>query len=282
MKTRTAWACMAGFGMMWCLMAGAGAHAQPGGPAEKKDDKKPGAGNATGVAVVEVFTSEGCDSCPPADDLAAKIAREAKEQGRSVFVLAMHVDYWDYLGWKDAFAKHEFTVRQREYAGVLGKAGGNGGVFTPEMVVNGKAGFNGADSKLAKETIDKAIAGGARFTIEARVGERKPGEPVRVRAKVAGDSRWITLVAAIVEDGLSTDVKSGENKGKTLRHDRVVRAFAHASVKDGAAEVELRLPAGVKEGNCRVVVFGQDEKSMVVYGAVEMGLEEKRGESPAK
>ncbi len=276
MKTRAMAACVTGLGMACCILAGAAAAGQPGGAPEKKDetkDAKPAAVVGTGVAVVEVFTSEGCDSCPPADDLAAKIAREAKEQGKNVFVLAMHVDYWDYLGWKDPFAKHEFTTRQRAYAAAFGKSGGNAGVFTPEMVVNGTTGFNGADAKTASAAIDKATSGGARFKIEASVGPRKSGEPVRVHAQVMGDSRWIKLGVVVVENGLSSVVTAGENKGKTLTHDRVVRALGVQTVKDGAADVELKLPEGVKEANGRVVVFGQDEKTLVVYGAVELELE---------
>lgn len=273
-----------GAGLVMCVLGAVGAMGQPGGgAAEKKDDAKPKpTPSGSGVAVVELFSSEGCDSCPPADDLAAKISREAREKGRSVFVLAMHVDYWDYLGWKDPFARHEFAERQRTYAGAFGKAGGDSSVYTPQMVVNGTAGFNGANEKSANRAIDRALADAGRVKIEASVAARKPGEPVKVRAQVSGDARWIDVAFAVVEDGLSSAVKAGENKGKTLRHDRVVRAFAKKSVKGGVAEVELKLPVGVNEANCRVVVFGQDEKTLAVQGAAEVGLAESKAESPAK
>ena len=285
MKHRTMAACVAGVGMVCGVLAGAAAAGQPGGAPEKKDEKKdakPAAVVGTGVAVVEIFTSEGCDSCPPADDLAAKMAREAKEQGKNVFVLAMHVDYWDYLGWKDPFARHEFTTRQKAYAAAFGKSGGNAGVFTPEMVVNGETGFNGADEKTASAAIDKGLGGGARFKIVASVDPRRPGEPVHVHAKLNGDSRWIKIGVAVVENGLSVEVKAGENKGKTLKHDRVVRALGQTTAKEGEADVDLKLPEGVQEANCRVVVFGQDEKSMSVYGAVEIALEPAKVDAPAK
>ncbi len=277
MRTGIMLAGAAGLGVVWCAMAGA--RVQP----EKRDEPKPTPAPAVaGVAVVEVFTSEGCSSCPPADDLAAKLAREAKEKGKSVFVLAMHVDYWDYLGWKDPYAQNAFTKRQRAYAGALGKAGGNGGVFTPEMVVNGAVGFTGSDESQARKEIDKAIASSARLRVEASVAPRKVGEPVKVHATTKGDARWGTVCVAIVEDGLRVEVKSGENGGKSLTHDRVTRAFAQASGKDGAADVELKLPAGVKEEKCRVVVFVQDEKTMRVAGATEIGLETPPTSTPAK
>src|SRR6185369_16194777 len=101
-------------------------------------------------------------------------------RGDQVFVIAMHVDYWNYLGWKDPFAQAQFTKRQRTYATAIGKSGGNSGVFTPEMVVNGAVGFTGSDAATARREIDRGLASGGRLKMEASVSERKPGEPVRV------------------------------------------------------------------------------------------------------
>ncbi len=267
MRTGTA-AWLVGLTAAWCALAGAASLSQP----EKREPPKPPAA-PLGVAVIELFTSEGCSSCPSGDDLAAKLAREAKEQGKPVFVLAMHVDYWDYLGWKDPFAQSVFTKRQRAYAAALGKAGGNGGVFTPEMVVNGSEGFTGSDERLARRAIERSIIDATRLKVEPSIATRKPGEPVRVRAKVMGDTRWTLVNAAIVEDGISVDVKSGENAGRTLKHDRVVRAFGQSSAKEDGVEIELKLPVGAKEERCRVVVFVQDEKTMRISGAAEIPLE---------
>jgi hypothetical protein len=283
MKTSAAMACTVGVGLMWSVLAGAAAVGQPasGGAPDKKDAPKPAPWN-TGFAVVEVFTSEGCSSCPPADALAATLAREAKEQGKSVFVVAMHVDYWNYLGWKDPFAQSVFTRRQRAYAAAIGKTGGNSGVFTPEMVVNGSVGFTGSDAAMARREIDKALASGGRLKIEASVLPRKAGEPVKVHANVKGDTRWTTLSVAVVEDGLRVDVKSGENAGKTLTHDRVTRVFGQAKVTDDQADVELKLPAGVHEEKCHVVVFAQDDKTMRVLAGTEIGLEPAGKSTPDK
>ena len=268
MRTGTVVASLAALGMAWCVLAGATTRVQP----EKKVMPKPPPA-PLGTAVIELFTSQGCNSCPPADDLAAKIAREAREQGKPVFVLAMHVGYWDYLGWKDPFAQSAFTKRQRMYAGVLAKAGGSSGVYTPQMVVNGSVGFTGSDEAQAKRVIERSIVDATRLKVEPSILARKAGEPVRVRISVKGDSRWMMLSAAIVEDGLTVEVKAGENAGKTLSHDRVVRAFGQATAKDDTAEIELKLPTGAKEEKCRVVVFAQDEKTMRIAGAAEIGLE---------
>ena len=257
-----------GLGALWCVLVGLGAQ-----PASAK---KPAAADKqlapVGFAVVELFTSEGCSSCPPADVLATKIAKDAKEKGQNVQVLAMHVDYWDRLGWKDRFASAEFSARQRAYAAALGKHGGDGGVYTPEMVVNGASGFVGSDSGKAREAIDKALAEPARVEIKPTIAPRKAGEPVRVAMTITGDAAGLVACAALVESGLRESVKAGENRGRTLEHERVVRAFATHAIKEGAAEVSLTLPEGVKEENCRVVVFVQDEKTMLIGAAAEVAL----------
>jgi hypothetical protein len=238
-----------------------------------------------GVAVVELFTSEGCNSCPPADALLARLESEQKEGERRVIPLAFHVDYWDYLGWRDRFASKAFSDRQREYAAAFARAGGKGGVYTPQMVVNGTVGFVGSDERAARSAIERALQSSPAFRVAASIAERGPGEPIHIAAtiepveKPAKDGRVDrakVLAAAVVEDGLSTDVKRGENAGRTLRHERVVRAFGSKKVEGGKAEVELRLPEGVREDHCRVVVYVQDAEALAVGGAAEMALPEAK------
>ena len=106
---------------------------------------------AAGCALVELFTSEGCYSCPPADELVNKLAKENKQ---NVFILSYHVDYWNKLGWKDKFSKAEFTNRQQQYAAYFNKEG----VYTPQIVVNGKTEFVGSDEKKLYSTINNAVS----------------------------------------------------------------------------------------------------------------------------
>jgi hypothetical protein len=213
-----------------CLLGGSACAAAP----------VPGA-----VAVVELFTSEGCSSCPPADEHLADLRSAAQ-----VYVLAFHVDYWDRLGWRDPFARHEFTTRQAGY----------GELYTPEMVVNGTAAFVGSDRDAARRALAKALSKPAPATVKVEV--KRDGGKARVSSSASAPG---TLHVALVEDGLVVDVKRGENAGRTLRHEGVVRALATGPT------VELPL-AGVAAGRARVVVWLQDPASRAILGAAASAL----------
>ena len=121
----------------------------------RTEETNAASGNAGGKrapVVVELFTSEGCSSCPAADAVLAKLEREQPVAGAEVIPLALHVDYWNYLGWSDPFSSHDFSARQSEYANAYGKDG----VYTPQMVVDGVTEFPGGNSSLARDTIAKA------------------------------------------------------------------------------------------------------------------------------
>jgi hypothetical protein len=207
-----------------------------------------------GTAVVELFTSEGCSSCPPADALLSEIAAEGTP---GVILLELHVDYWDRLGWPDPWATKQFSDRQRRYGERFDQ------VYTPQMVVNGDTQFVGSDRVMARALISKALAAPqSAFTVDAR----RDGETIR--ATVAGAPNGTTLVAAIVEDGLSSDVQRGENRGSKLRHDRVARAW----VEGPGPSIAVAVPAAVDPAKARLVVFAQDPNSLRIVGAAEQRL----------
>jgi hypothetical protein len=256
-------------------------------PAAKPEDpNKP-----VGIAVVELFTSEGCSSCPPADKVLAALATKKENEYGRVFTLAFHVDYWDNLGWKDRFASKAFSDRQRAYAARFAKTGGNGGVYTPQMVVNGSVEFVGSNATSAQSAIEDALKTKPKLEIAPVVSTRKAGEPIRIVATVdsvqepgakSRPSPDTVVCFALVENGLSTDVKKGENGGHTLAHERVVRAIAQKKIAGGKAEAELKVPEGAKEESCRVVVYAQDGETLKVLGAAEVGLASPKAEEPAK
>ncbi len=216
-------------------------------------------------AVVELYTSEGCSSCPPADRLLSELIAESKRDKTPVYALAFHVDYWDQLGWPDRFAAPAFTERQRMYTKARG-------AYTPQMVVNGTAEFVGSDADRARREIRKAMEAPvtAPLTIEVKLGE---GGVISVRysAMIPESVDFVTnasLHVALVEDGLTTEVKAGENKGTTLKHDAVVRAFT--TVKPGnlvSGTVELKAPDDLKPENSRVVALIQHAGTLRVHGA---------------
>ena len=212
--------------------------------------------------LVELFTSEGCSSCPPADALLAQLAKQA-----DVIVLSEHVDYWNELGWKDPYSQVLFTARQREYSQALHRDD----IYTPQMIVNGRAEFVGGDRRRAQQEIDKAEATpGAAVAIDAqgsnrfRVTVRKEASPSNARADV---------MLAITEDNLSTDVRHGENSGRKLNHTAVVRSLAKIGSLDlrkaveWSGETTVKPEAAWHPENLRVVVFVQEQSGRRVIGA---------------
>ncbi|HKW01462.1 MAG TPA: DUF1223 domain-containing protein [Vicinamibacterales bacterium] len=185
--------------------------------------------------VVELFTSEGCSSCPPADAALIDLLEHQPIAGVQVIGLSEHVDYWDRQGWKDPFSDHLFTQRQQGYA----TAAGSTEVFTPQMFVDGGAPFVGSDRAAAlaairlaasqpKPGIDLNVSGGSAYSVAIA--------PSRA---LAGAQVWL----AIVEDGLASKVTGGENSGRALRHAAVTRRLTSLGKtgKDGAFAHEGRL-----------------------------------------
>lgn len=175
--------------------------------------------------VVELFTSEGCSSCPPADDLLADLVIQQPVKGARVLALGLHVDYWNDLGWVDRFSDRKFTDRQRAYA----RAFGSDRVYTPQMVVDGSFEFVGSDRERALTAIETA-ARRPHLPVSIEVESRAPEASsrrirVRVESLDALKSRDADVVLAISEDQLDTDVERGENAGRHLDHLTVVRTL---------------------------------------------------------
>jgi len=219
---------------------------------------QPAAG-ATPV-LVELFTSEGCSSCPPADALLMRLGRTQPVREADVIVLEEHVNYWDSLGWKDPFSSDAATTRQEEY----GQAFGGEQVYTPQMVVDGNAEFVGsAESKalralraagaMPKPAVNLSWAAGGMLAIHI--------EPLTNAAQ--GDTPQV--IVAIAENMLHSDVKRGENAGRALEHDGVVRALIPAGKIDAGSNgfsSTIAVHAGHEwnAANLRAVVFVQERR----------------------
>lgn len=161
--------------------------------------------------VIELFTSQGCSSCPPAERLLDKLARDGALAGRPLAPLAFHVDYWDDLGWVDPFASPAWTERQSEYARALGDKS----VYTPELVVGGRVGVVGSNTVRAVQAI---AAAPAQIPIAATARWATSSVTVEATAPANAD-----VFVAIWQDGTKTKVRRGENAGATLAGDRIVR-----------------------------------------------------------
>jgi hypothetical protein len=224
---------------------------------------RPATGPAGAPVVIELFTSEGCSSCPPADDLLADLIGEAQSHAQPVYAMAFHVGYWDRLGWRDPFSAGEFTVRQRRYA----TAFGTDQVYTPQMVINGKSGFVGSDGTEARKQIRAAMTEHVATEL-AMKPEKGPNGRLTIACTLADAPKGSLLNVALVERSVTTHVQRGENAGRTLRHCNVVRAFGTAMLSDrNTATIELKPPASLDPKNAMLIGFLQDGKSMSVLGA---------------
>lgn len=223
----------------------------------------PNSDSGGGVAIVELFTSEGCSSCPPADELVTELQKSYGDRGKSVLFLAFHVDYWDHIGWKDPFGDAAFSKRQREYSSVFR----SDSVYTPQMVVNGAAEFVGSDRRMAVAAIDKALAAGASVPVSVAVGRGQDDRELSVRCHVDDVPRDALLNVGVVESQLSSKVARGENGGRTLRHDQVVRLFQQQPLTESNQTIKLTLPSAVSRDRARLIVFVQERASLKVLGA---------------
>jgi hypothetical protein len=229
---------------------------------EARADEPP-AGAASGFAVVELFTSEGCSSCPPADAVLAELARSSD---RPVYVLAFHVDYWDQLGWRDRFAFAENTTRQLAYARAFRKRG----VYTPQMIVDGTEQFTGSDSDRAHAAVARDLVRPASVRLSVQV--RTTGSATIAVDYIASRApAGSVLNVAVVERAASSSVRSGENAGKMLHHVNVVRAFVASPVAAPTGSVLVQVPASLPRDRADVIAYVQrtavDAGGMPVLGA---------------
>ncbi|SEU05364.1 DUF1223 domain-containing protein [Hymenobacter actinosclerus] len=225
-------------------------------------------GPARVPVVVELFTSEGCSSCPAADAALRELEMAQSVPGVEVIALGEHVDYWNRLGWKDPFSSAQFTERQRTYA-----AGFGTGSYTPQAVVNGRYEFVGSQRGKLTEAIARA-AQAPRATVQ--LSRAITGKlAIKVDALPAGTAPTEVLLA-LTETSLSTQVGRGENSGRLLRHAAVVRELRPlgSPAADGtfAASVPLQLNPVWKTANLRAVVLVQEKASRRIVGVGVLGL----------
>jgi len=217
--------------------------------------------------IVELFTSEGCSSCPPADAVLIDLVEHQPVSGALVIGLSEHVDYWDRQGWRDPFSSHGFTERQSAYAA----SAGSGEVYTPQMFVDGGAPFVGSDRARAISVITRAAAT-AKPVVSLQLSADVLTVSVPRDRQTASAPVWL----AIVEDGLSSSVTGGENAGRSLRHAAVTRRLVSIGKtdKDGgfAREVPLGLDAKWKRAALHAVVFVQPESIGRVAAAGSIAL----------
>lgn len=234
-----------------------------GQSAEARPDTNP----AKPGILVELFTSEGCSSCPPADQLLRQVDSRTMPNGDQIIVLGEHVDYWDGTGWRDRFSSREFTDRQAEYARRFNLSG----PYTPQMVVDGRREFVGNDPGLLQSALNEAASRPkAGITISS---EEIGATEIVIRIKVAplnDGPKHAELFVALAGNTDETQIGGGENSGKVLRHAAAVRNLEKAAKlgQQGIEkEVRLRIPKTVSVQNLRIIAFLQEPNNGAVLGA---------------
>jgi hypothetical protein len=227
--------------------------------------------------LVELFTSEGCSSCPPADQLLAQLEQTQPIDGAEVIALSEHVDYWNRLGWTDPYSSPAFSLRQSEYARVFGIED----IYTPQMIVDGRSQFTGSNQARAREAITSAAREPkAVVNINLRSEDsRKASIEVNVSVSdLSGAANEAEALLAITESGLSSSVARGENKGRNLSHVAVVRKLVWLGKIDfnkGAGfsvQQTVKVEKTWKRENLKAVVFVQERKSKQVRGVGSVRL----------
>jgi hypothetical protein len=216
--------------------------------------------------LVELFTSEGCSSCPQADEALAALVREQPIDGAEIVPLELHVDYWNSLGWADPFSMPEATARQEHYATAGAKPGYEPQLFTPQMVVDGTRSFVG-NRQLALQAVAQSLQRPKRL-LRADVRPAPGGVDVELHVG-PGEEAEAGLWLVLTESGLSSRVTRGENRGRTLTHAPLVRSLERVAVLPASGwtgTVRVPLSKAWQREALTVVAFAQERGTLRVVG----------------
>ena len=217
--------------------------------------KKMEAKDNDGFALIELFTSEGCSSCPPADAILEEIQK--KYSDKNVLALSYHVDYWDKLGWKDVFSNSLFTERQEYYSDIFRL----NTIYTPQVIINGKKEFIGSNRNKLISSIEEQLDEKPTTSIKLKAIQNNTGK-IEVNYSTDGDnSKDAQLILLLVQKMATSKINRGENEGRTLHHINIVReiSYAHLTVKETTASFDL--PKELKKNDVLVAGFIQDKRS---------------------
>jgi hypothetical protein len=220
--------------------------------------------------VLELFTSEGCSSCPPADAFLKQLAEAGRVNDVDVIAIEEHVDYWDRLGWRDPFSSQDWTERQEQYARVFH----HDGPFTPQFVVNGRRDFVSMSSQEALQSMVEASTASAVELHLSPTGDSPRSAEFSITMENApAEAHSVLLLLAVTERGLSSNVLRGENQGRNLAHAPVLRSLTRLHVPklkpSGVTELKAKiaLDPSWKRENLRFVIFLQEQKSLHIVAA---------------
>jgi len=206
-----------------------------------------------GFALIELFTSEGCSSCPAADEVLEEIQK--KYSDKNVLVAGYHVDYWDKLGWKDIFSDASFTQRQEYYSNIFRL----NNIYTPQAVVNGRKEFLGSNKSKLISSIEEQLNERSAVSIKLNVVQNTEGK-IDVQYSTEGtDAKKEQAILVLIQKMATNEIKKGENTGRTLHHINIVRNIFYLPLKEKTTN--FTLPAGLQKEDVFVAGFIQDKRS---------------------
>ncbi|MBC7425240.1 MAG: DUF1223 domain-containing protein, partial [Bacteroidia bacterium] len=206
-------------------------------------------------------SSEGCSSCPPGDKLMEQIVDAAKKDNRPIYLLAFHVDYWDFLGWKDTLAKPEYTKRQYAYRDALKTES----IYTPQAIINGKYESTGSNSSKIMSFIDQEASKTPECTLTCTATKVNAEKSLTVNYEISGNHENSTVNFAVLLKTVTHKIKNGENRGETLTHIKVVRSLVQDKPTGNSGQKTISIPGNPKD--YEVVVFVQKDKSMEILNS---------------
>lgn len=217
------------------------------------------AGTGHGFAVVELFTSEGCSSCPPADEAMIRLAREFPER---VYFIGYHVDYWDYIGWKDIYASADFTERQQQYANAFGLKS----IYTPQAIVNGETELVGSREGELKKLIQDELTSPATAALSLTTAQPDSAH-ISVVYKLSAPAKSVLHIVLVQKMAVSK-VKRGENNGRELHHVNIARALKTVNVEgEAGSTISLAIPPGISRSDIKVIAFVQEKGNKKILAA---------------
>jgi hypothetical protein len=226
------------------------------------------------VVVLELYTSQGCSSCPPADKVLSDFGQDPQLRDK-VIPLAFHVDYWDYIGWDDPFASPRWSERQRRYGK---RAFDTRRIYTPQLVINGKEHLVGSNRSGARSRIDAASGFAALASVSGQAKTTKGRIDVDATIRIEHATDQLDVLLVLYENDVKTRVTRGENTGRTLTNNFIVRRLSRVSSIDGKKGTTTQIKSSVEvepdwnQDNLGVVLLVQNPETMAIAGAQRLSL----------
>ena len=234
----------------------------------KQHIKLPPNSKPNAFVILELFTSQSCSSCPPANTHLLNLINEIKEKKLPVFPIAFHVDYWNHLGWKDSFSNQKFTERQYSYARSLSKLQ----VYTPQIIINGTTELAGSDIEECERLIISELGTEPSEIIPLKAVFKQYGDSINIEYEVDDTFRGFVNVALIQKEGIIS-IKAGENAGKDLKYVNIVRQFAQLYCSNSPQNrITLTKPDDLSIDNLKVIVYLQNKVNMQILNGTEATL----------